>query len=64
MLYAYAFLLPVYVKLMHHGLTFVLLPINSNSKGFRNWVTIRIVGGIIPFSLGVGILYGIERFFS
>jgi hypothetical protein len=64
MLYAYAFLLPVCVKLMHYGMTFMFLPINSNSKGFVNWVALRVINGFIPFSLGVAILYGIELFFA
>jgi hypothetical protein len=52
MLYAYAFLLPGYAKLMHHGLTFMFFPINSNSKGFWNWVALRIINGLIPLFFG------------
>ncbi len=63
MLYAYAYLLPIYIKLMHYGLTFIFLPINSNSKGFWKWIWLRIFHGYIPFFLGVWILDGIERFF-
>lgn len=64
MLYAYAYLLPVYVKLMWEGLHYVLGDFDRPKVSVYDWIRLRIFRGYIPFFLGIGILYGIERFFS